>query len=155
MYGIVYGKTENREKYLNFSTPYAKTFDTVFTKKDINNFKNLDDFKGKNLAVIKGFYEEELLKRYYPNINLILVEDSMAGLKKLAYGEVDGFIDNFVVANYFMENSLISNLKVAFEIKDNRFNLNMHLATNKNNKVLQEILEKAEKEITFDANKFI
>ena len=144
------GKTENREKYLNFSTPYAKTFDTVFTKKDINNFKNLDDFKGKNLAVIKGFYEEELLKRYYPNINLILVEDSMAGLKKLAYGEVDGFIDNFVVANYFMENSLISNLKVAFEIKNNRFNLNMHLATNKNNKVLQEILEKAEKEITLD-----
>ena len=57
------GKTENREKYLNFSTPYAKTFDTVFTKKDINNFKNLDDFKGKNLAVIKGFYEEELLER--------------------------------------------------------------------------------------------
>ena len=144
------GKTENREKYLNFSTPYAKTFDTVFTKKDINNFKSLDDFKGKNLAVIKGFYEEELLKRYYPNINLILVEDSMAGLKKLAYGEVDGFIDNFVVANYFMENSLISNLKVAFEIKNNRFNLNMHLATNKNNKVLQEILEKAEKEITLD-----
>ena len=76
------GKTENREKYLNFSTSYAKTFDTVFTKKDINNFKNLDDFKGKNLAVIKGFYEEELLKRYYPNINLILVEDSMAGLKR-------------------------------------------------------------------------
>ena len=49
------------------------------------------------------------------------LEDSMAGLKKLAYGEVDGFIDNFVVANYFMENSLISNLKVAFEIKNNRF----------------------------------
>lgn len=144
------GKTENREKYLNFTTPYAKTFDTVFTKKDINNFKNLDDFKGKNLAVIKGFYEEELLKRYYPNINLILVEDSMTGLKKLAYGEVDGFIDNFMVANYFMENSLLSNLKVAFEIKDNRFNLNMHLATNKNNKLLQEILEKAEKEITLE-----
>lgn len=144
------GKTENREKYLNFTTPYAKTFDTVFTKKDINNFKNLDDFKGKNLAVIKGFYEEELLKRYYPNINLILVEDSMTGLKKLAYGEVDGFIDNFMVANYFMENSLLSNLKAAFEIKDNRFNLNMHLATNKNNKLLQEILEKAEKEITLE-----
>ena len=31
--------------------------------------------------------------------------------------------------------SLISNLKVAFEIKDNRFNLNMHLATNKNNTI--------------------
>lgn len=142
------GKTINREKYLNFTTPYAKTLDTVFTKKDLNNFRSLDDFNGKNLAVIKGFYEEELLKMFYPNINLILVEDSISGLKKLAYGQVDGFIDNFSVASYFMENDLIRNLKVAFEVKDERFNLNMHLATNKQNTLLQSILEKGKNEIS-------
>jgi two-component system, NarL family, sensor histidine kinase EvgS len=142
------GKTINREKYLNFTTPYAKTLDTVFTKRELNNFRSLDDFNGKNLAVIEGFYEEELLKRFYPNINLILVEDSISGLKKLAYGQVDGFIDNFSVASYFMENDLIRNLKVAFEVKDERFNLSMHLATNKQNTLLQSILEKGKNEIS-------
>jgi two-component system, NarL family, sensor histidine kinase EvgS len=141
-------KTENRENYLNFTSPYTKTFDSVFVKKDQNLFQNLNDFNGKTLAVIKGFYEEELLNKYYPNIKLVFVENTLEGLKKVAFDKADGFIDNFVVANYFIENNLITNLKPAFEVTDNRFNLDMHLATNKENTLLQQILEKGKKEIT-------
>jgi two-component system, NarL family, sensor histidine kinase EvgS len=141
-------KTENRENYLNFTSPYTKTFDSVFVKKDQNLFQNLNDFNGKKIAVIKGFYEEELLNKYYPNIKLVFVENTLEGLKKVAFDKADGFIDNFVVANYFIENNLITNLKPAFEVTDNRFNLDMHLATNKENTLLQQILEKGKKEIT-------
>jgi polar amino acid transport system substrate-binding protein len=143
-------KTPDREKYLNFTTPYLKAVDSVFIRKEVNNLKSLEDFKGKTLAVIEGFYEEELFRKYYPEIRLLLVKDSLEGLKKLAFKESDGFIDSFAVANYFIENNFIINLKPAFEIKDQRFNLSMGLATNKDNKLLQEILEKAKKEITID-----
>ena len=143
-------KTEDREKYLNFTTPYLKAVDSVFVRKEVNNLKSLEDFKGKTLAVIDGFYEEELFRKYYPEIKLLLVKDSLDGLKKLAFKESDGFIDSFAVANYFIENNFIINLKPAFEIKDQRFNLSMGLATNKDNKLLQEILDKAKKEITID-----
>ena len=143
-------KTPDREKYLNFTTPYLKAVDSVFIRKEVNNLKSLEDFKGKTLAVIEGFYEEELFRKYYPEIKLLLVKDSLEGLKKLAFKESDGFIDSFAVANYFIENNFIINLKPAFEIKDQRFNLSMGLATNKDNKLLQEILEKAKKEITID-----
>ena len=143
-------KTEDREKYLNFTTPYLKAVDSVFVRKEVNNLKSLEDFKGKTLAVIDGFYEEELFRKYYPEIKLLLVKDSLEGLKKLAFKESDGFIDSFAVANYFIENNFIINLKPAFEIKDQRFNLSMGLATNKDNKLLQEILDKAKKEITID-----
>ena len=143
-------KTEEREKYLNFTTPYLKAVDSVFVRKEVNNLKSLEDFKGKTLAVIDGFYEEELFRKYYPEIKLLLVKDSLEGLKKLAFKESDGFIDSFAVANYFIENNFIINLKPAFEIKDQRFNLSMGLATNKDNKLLQEILDKAKKEITID-----
>ena len=143
-------KTPDREKYLNFTTPYLKAVDSVFVRKEVNNLKSLEDFKGKTLAVIDGFYEEELFRKYYPEIRLLLVKDSLDGLKKLAFKESDGFIDSFAVANYFIENNFIINLKPAFEIKDQRFNLSMGLATNKDNKLLQEILDKAKKEITID-----
>ena len=143
-------KTPDREKYLNFTTPYLKAVDSVFVRKEVNNLKSLEDFKGKTLAVIDGFYEEELFRKYYPEIRLLLVKDSLEGLKKLAFKESDGFIDSFAVANYFIENNFIINLKPAFEIKDQRFNLSMGLATNKDNKLLQEILDKAKKEITID-----
>jgi polar amino acid transport system substrate-binding protein len=143
-------KTINRDKYLKFTSPYAKTVDTIFTRKDENNFKNLNDFNGKTIAVVKSFYEEEQLNKYYPNINLIFVNNSLEGLKKVAFGKADGFIENFVVGNYIIESNLIRNLKPAFEIKDERFGLDLHLATNKNNIILHSILEKGKNLITKD-----
>ncbi|MEZ4693990.1 MAG: transporter substrate-binding domain-containing protein [Aliarcobacter sp.] len=140
-------KTPQREEFFNFTTSYTKSIDTVFTKKN-SNLKNLDDFDGKTVAVIKAFYEEELLKKYYPNIKLLVAEDSIEALKKVAFDEADGAIDNFAVGSYYIQNNLISNLKPAFEIKDKRFNLEMHLATNKNNEILRDILEKAKAKVT-------
>ncbi|MDZ7819137.1 MAG: transporter substrate-binding domain-containing protein [Aliarcobacter sp.] len=141
-------KTEDREKYLAFTSSYAKNIDTIFVKKDANNLKNLDDFNGKTLAIIKGFYEEEILRKYYPKINFILVNDTLEALKKVVFNEANGALDSLAVGNYFMENNYISNLKPAFEVQDQRFNLDMHLAVNKNNMILKDILEKAKNEIT-------
>ena len=141
-------KTAEREKFLNFTTPYSKTVDTIFVRKNVDNFKNLNDFNGKTIAVVKGFYEEELLNRYYPNINLIFVNNSLEGLEKVAFKEIDGFIDNFSVGNYIIENNLITNLKPTFEISDGYFSLDLRLATNKNNIILNNILEKGKNLIT-------
>ena len=141
-------KTEDRQKYLNFAQAYTKSIDMVFVRKDENRFKQLSDLNGKTLAVIKGFYEEEILSKYYPEIKLFFVGSTTEGLKKLAFGEVDGFFDNFSVANFLIENNLISNIKPAFEIKDEKFISDMYIATNKNNIVLKNILEKAQKEVS-------
>ena len=135
-------KTKEREDYFNFTSPYINSVDTVFVRENVNNFKKLSDFNGKTLAVIKGFYEEELLKQKYPNIKLLSVENSLVGLKKVLYKEADGFIDDFTVSNYFITNNLISNLKPAFEVKDKEFNLDLSIATNKQNEILRNILEK-------------
>ena len=141
-------KTQDREEYLAFSSSYAKNIDTIFVKKDANNLKSLDDFNGKTLAIIKGFYEEEILRKYYPEINYILVDDTLEALKKVVFNEADGAFDSLAVGNYFMENNYISNLKPAFEVQDPRFSLDIHIAVNKNNIILRDIIEKAKNEIT-------
>ena len=141
-------KSEEREKYLEFTSSYERVIDTVFIRKDNDNLKNLDDFEGKTLAVMKGFYEEELLRKYYPQINLLLVNDSVEGLKKVAFNEADGFFDRLAVGNYFLQNHYITNLKPGFEIQDPKFSKDMYLAVNKNNIILRNILEKAKEKIT-------
>ena len=141
-------KTPSREEKFQFTSAYTKNIDAIFVKKDNNNLKSLNDFKGKTLAVIDGFYEEDVLKKHYPDIKLLVVKDSLEGLKKVAFGQADGAFDNFVVGNYFIEKNFITNIKPAFEIKDSNFNLDMHIAVNKNNTVLKNILEKVKKEIT-------
>ncbi len=97
---------------------------------------------------MKGFYEEELLRKYYPQINLLLVNDSVEGLKKVAFNEADGFFDRLAVGNYFLQNHYITNLKPGFEIQDPKFSKDMYLAVNKNNIILRNILEKAKEKIT-------
>ncbi|WP_206731989.1 transporter substrate-binding domain-containing protein, partial [Arcobacter cloacae] len=141
-------KTPQREEFFNFTTSYMESIDTVFVKSNVNTFKSLNDFKGKRLAVLKGFYEEELLKKIYPEIKLIFVENSLDGLKKVLFNEVDGFFDNLIVANYFLKNNFITNIKPAFEIKDKNFNLDLRIATNKSNTILRDILEKGKNLIT-------
>ena len=141
-------KTKKREEYLAFTSSYEKVIDTVFTKKDNHNLKNLDDFKGKTLTVIKDFYEEEILKKHYPDINFLIVNDSLEGLKKVVFDEADGAFDRLAVGNYFLENNYINNLRPAFEIQNPNFNQNIHLAVNKNNTILRDILEKGKNEIS-------
>ena len=141
-------KNPQREEYLEFTSPYENIIDTVFVKKDNINLKNLDDFKGKKLTIIKGFYEEELLKKNYPEINFVIVNDSLEGLKKVIFDEADGAFDRLAVGNYFLDNNYINNLKPAFEIQDTQFNQSVHLAVAKNNIVLRNILEKGKEQIS-------
>lgn len=140
-------KTKRREEFFNFTSDYATSIDTIFVNKNNANFKTIEDFNGKTLAVIKGFYEADVLKENYPNVKLVLVKDSIEVLKKVAFGEVDGGIDNFAVGNYFIEKNHLTNVKPAFDINDDKFNVQIHLATNKNNRILRDILEKAKKQI--------
>ncbi len=152
-------KTEQRKEFLSFTTAYFKAIDAAFTKDD-SKYEKLIDFNGKILAVVKGFYEEELLKRFYPNINLIMVEDSLEAFKMVSFGEADGAINVLGTGNYLISEYGLTNIKPSFEINDKRFNLDLHIATNKNNKILRNILEKgkqliSENELIYLKNKWL
>ena len=141
-------KTTNREKYLAYTSPYLDTVYTMIVKDTHNRYKKLSDFDGKTIAVVKGFYEEEMLKKYYPNINLLLVDNTTECLKAVIFNKAHGTLNTLGVAQYLIAKYQISGLKTAFEIKDKRFDLKLHLATNKNNTILRDILEKGKAQIT-------
>lgn len=139
-------KTQNRKKYLEYTgTPYIKG-DLVFVgneKTPDGKYKTLDDLNGKKIAVVRGFFEEELLKRYYPLIKLEIVEDSLEALKLVSFGKVEGSLfDLFDVAQYYMHKYSITNVKPLFEVKDKRFGLDLFIASHKDNKILISILQK-------------
>jgi len=141
--------TPQREKYFAFTTPYFKSIDTIFVRKDHKkDFKELSDFNGKKLGVIKGFYEEELLRKYYPKIEIVSFDTTLDHLKALAFGKVDGVIDSLSVTQYSIEQNGITNVIPIFEVTDTRFNLDLNLATHKNNPILRDLLEKAKNSLT-------
>jgi len=135
-------KTNERLKYFSFTTPYFDSLDSVFVTKNNVHLKSLEDFNGKKLAVVKGFYEEELLKKYYPKIKIVTYPTTLEAIKSVIYGKADGVADSYSVINYLIQSEGLSNIYPSFDVDDKRMNLNLNLAVNKDNLILKSILQK-------------
>ena len=147
-------KTEKRKKFLAYTSMYHKGIDAVFTRND-STYNGLNDFNGKILAVVKGFYEEELLREFYPNIKLVTAKNSFEAMKLVSFGKADGCIDNLASGNYILSQYQLTHLKPSFEIADRKFNLELHIATNKNNTILRDILEKVKQQLSEEESQSI
>jgi len=79
---------------------------------------------------------------------LMIVDDESEAFKMISFGKADGTINNLALGTNLLSNFGLTNVTPTFEIKDKRFHVNLHLATNKNNKYLRNILEKAKSLIT-------
>lgn len=140
-------KTPAREKYMNFTTPYMTTSSVAFIRNANRKlYKKIEDFAGKKMVVIKGFYQEEYMKANYPNINLVTVEHAVEGLKMVSFGEADGMLLSMAVGEYLNGKYNLANLVPIFEIKEST--LNLHMGVRKNNPLLTSILEKGKHQIT-------
>ena len=155
-------KTPKREQYLTFTTPYIKALDTLFIPKNspLKNASSLKDFNGKTIAVVKGFYEEELIKKHYPKIKLYLAENTVDAFKAVLFKKADATINIYAVGIYTIAKYSMNNIYPLFELKDNRFHLDLNIATSKNNKILNSIIQKGLNAITAEEysniqNKFI
>ena len=137
-------KSAEREAYLNFAPSYLNLDETVITTEGYKNLKKLSDFEGKNVAVVAGSSEETLLQTYYPKIHLIKSETREKAFKAVAFGKADATIETYATARYFIAQYNLSNLYLSFEIADPHFKRAMHLATHKENTVLEGIVEKAQ-----------
>lgn len=142
-------KTKSREEYLNFTSPYTETLDTLYAI-DGSSYKTLSDLKNKTLAISKGFYQEELIKKLYPSIKILSVKSPEEALKAVAYAKADATIGNFAIYNFLIAKHTITNIKPLFEVIGDGFSLELHFATNKANTTLINILEKVKSTIPED-----
>lgn len=141
-------KTKDREEYFAFTSPYTPIMNAMFVQKNGFHPKSLDDLNGKTLSVVKGFSEVPLLEKYYPNIKLHYTKDGTEAFKLLSLGKVDATSYSIGSGNKIILKNGLLNVRAEFEIKDEAFQKNLHIATNKNNKILREILEKGLNSLT-------
>ena len=92
-------KTPDRDKYILFTDPYVTNPNVIVSKFDVP-YETLPELSGKVVALPKGFFYEEILKKEYPEIKLHLVEDVLACLKAVITGEADATFGEEAVINY-------------------------------------------------------
>jgi PAS domain S-box-containing protein len=132
--------TPEREKFLNFSAPYTQMPLGIIVQDNRNDIFNLNDLKGKSVAVNRGSYLHEWLEKNHPDIKLYLTTSNGESLEAVSFSKADAYIGNLAVADYVMKDKYLSNLKVVNNIPD--MSTKVSVAIDKKNPILFSIIEK-------------
>ena len=106
-------QTPKRDKYLNFTDTYISYPLVIVTTNDAPFVGSIEDIKDKKIALIKNFSTTELLKKEYPNLNIVLVKNTVEALKKVSKGEAFAYVGSMGEVSYVIKEEGLFNLKIA------------------------------------------
>ncbi|NRB39148.1 MAG: transporter substrate-binding domain-containing protein [Pseudomonadales bacterium] len=123
-----------------FTSNYLSFHDALLGHSSLSGPVSLDELAGKSVLVVQGWPEQHILEQQYPQINVIAVNDTFAGLRKIATGEYDYLFSYLPTASYFIQKHGLSQIKiVGIEGEP----LNDAIAIHKELPLLRDILQKA------------
>ncbi len=108
--------TTAKSAYLAYSLPYLHLPLVLASKINTPYFSNFKQLENKTLAVAKGYAAHDLLKEHYPEINLLLVDTPLAGLKAVAAGKAFAYIDNAAVIGALIAKHRLNTLQIGGEL---------------------------------------
>lgn len=137
-------ETPDRLKYWQFTKPYLEVPLHLILRQNSLTISNIDQLHNSQIAVVDYYAAHELLAKDYPNSQLILVGSNQEGLKKVAFGEVFGFVSDLPVASYWASQAGLTQLKDAGKLP---YLYKISFATSREVPELHAILEKSLAEI--------
>lgn len=134
--------SEEREDQFSFSRPYIDNSFVLVTRKWPENSIHLDQLSGKRVAVPLGSPVLPFLRREFPAVVPIEVDNPFQTLEMLSQGRVEAAITSLVSANYFLVSGVFGNrLQITTTVGDKPALIAM--ATSRKATELSSILDKA------------
>jgi signal transduction histidine kinase/ABC-type amino acid transport substrate-binding protein/ActR/RegA family two-component response regulator len=104
--------TQSRKTYLNFTRPVFE-FPLVIAIREGEPFvDNVNAVQDKTMAVVRGYAHIDLIRKIYPKIELLEVENVADGLNQVRAGKVFGYIDTVATISHGMQKLNLENLKI-------------------------------------------
>lgn len=134
--------SDDRQDRLNFSRPYIENSFVLLTLKGKRSPAYLEQMDGKRLALIKDSPLAPWIKRQYPGIVLVEVDNPFQVLDMLSLGRVEAAATSLLSANYFLSSGIFGQrLQITSTVGDEPALISM--ATARNALELSSILDKA------------
>ena len=137
--------TPNRQKYMNFTTPYLSIPLVLATDTDVPFINDFSILKNKKIGITKDYAFTEILKKRYPNLNIIEVENISDGLTRVKDGKLFGYIGTIASIAYIFQTDFIGELKITGKFDEN---WELGIAVRNDDKLLFNILQKAINQIS-------
>lgn len=139
--------TPQRKKYMNFTKPYLSIPLVIATKPDVTYIDELSVLNGKKVGIVKGYAFAEILRKKYPNIDIVDVKDIDDGLQQVADGKLFGFIGTIASIGYKFQTKFTGELKISGKF-DEKWELG--IGVRNDDKELFEMFTKAVDMLTED-----
>jgi len=134
-----------RAKFINFSEPYMSFPNVVATRKDAEYIQNIEDLKGKTLAVVNEYWLQEKFSKEHPYIVMVPVANASEGINLVNNREVFGFIDSLPVISHELQHKDGVDLKIGMYTN---YNISISFGIRKGLEPLVPIINKAIKSIS-------
>jgi len=105
--------TPKRSEIFNFTRPYLNFPIVAVTREDAPFLSGIRDLKGERVAVVGGYYEQEMMEEHFPEIELLLVENIEQGLEAVDEGKAAAYVDRSASAIYAIRKLGLKDLKIA------------------------------------------
>ena len=130
---------ERRER-MRFTEPYLSFPAAIFSAADVAYLGNPESLRGKTVAVVQGEAVEPWLRKEWPDLALLPMQDTREALRAVADGKAFAFIGNLVTTSYYIGQSGLTQIKVAGETP---FVYRLGMAVREDWSILPGILQKA------------
>lgn len=97
-------KTDERLKYILYPKPYSTERDIIVGRVGSKDAIDVFGLEGKKVAVIKGFWHEEYLRKNLTNVDIIETNSIKEALSLVHSGKADYLIENPSVIRFYVEN---------------------------------------------------
>ena len=110
--------TEERKKYMNFTSPYLSIPLILATRMNVAFMDDMKYLKKEKIGIVKGYAFNEIIRKKYPNIDVVDVENIHDGLQRVVNQELFGFIGTIASVGYELQREFIGELKIAGKFSD-------------------------------------
>jgi len=135
---------QRRKRFLFSQKSVVDVFNSILTRKNSTTPTDLEQLRGATVAVARGYAQEELLERYYPDITLLTTANLLDSIRRVMSGEADAAIGAHGVFNYYIGKHLLDEVS-SIPITANVIfpSAPHHLAVHPDNTILLSLLDKA------------
>lgn len=137
--------SKEREDFMLFTESYHHLVVVVYGREEHPFITDLGEMVHGPTAVVKGYSFVQQLKKDYPGLEIVEVDDPAEGLQKLVAGQVDHYIGVLLTTDEMIKQDGFANLRV---VGSTNFGSNQHMGVRKDWPMLQSLLNKALRSIT-------
>lgn len=134
------GKTEDRQKYLDFTEPYIRFPAVIITRNDQREYTDMDSLVGADVTVVENYWIHDILRFVHPDLTLKTYPTGRQCLESVAVGETDAFVSDLASASYLIKQLGLTNLRIAGY---SPYDMPLHMGVRKGLPELVPILNKA------------